>query len=201
MTLLQPRWFLIGLFCLLAFGCSPPEEVRTYTEKKEAVVKQPPAVASDPDELKSRMIGLIIPLPTGYSYFVKFYGAIDGVTSQEKAFDEFVKTLSINDPNAPPTYSLPAGWQDVAPRQFEIRRFSTGSANAPQVSISEPTRGSLIENINRWRKQVGLESITEAELPTMTLPVTISKIDSFRVDLKGPAEPASGPMRGPFQGK
>lgn len=68
---------------------------------------------------------------------------------------------------AKPDWQVPAGWQEVPGNQFLVAKFAlTGADNAQaavNISASAGDGGGLLQNANRWRGQVGLAPLTEAE--------------------------------------
>ncbi|MGL6073646.1 MAG: hypothetical protein ACRC8S_05730 [Fimbriiglobus sp.] len=202
------RWIAFFVFFFAVAGCSPPEEVRTYTAKKDPETLAPEAkegptevkpLPAETGEFKSRMLGAWIKLPTGYSIFVKFHGPFSEVTEHEKAFEAFLASLRLDDANQPPAYNIPSGFQSIQPRMFESKRLKTPSVSGAAVTISEPTRGGELDNYNRWRGQVGLENVPEAELSKLVTAFKVGQYEAKKVDLKGPAPFSSKAMRGPFE--
>jgi hypothetical protein len=67
-----------------------------------------------------------------------------------------------------PQWQVPAGWQEVSAGQFLVAKFMiSGSDNAQaavNVSMSGGEGGGLEGNVNRWRNQLGLPSLTGADL-------------------------------------
>ena len=200
LTSSRRSWPWLGLCVTLVAGCNPPEAVRSYEAPREAkpVATSPPAapvaVAAGAD--KSRTLGVIIPVGPNDSRFVKFSGAIDLVTVAAAKFDEFVGTLRLANPAALPTYAVPAGWTENPPRQFVAKSFTVGPDGTPQVTLSESISGTLLANVNRWRKEVGLPDVTEGELPYSVTEIKLGDAKAYRVDLRGPAAPGGGRMRG-----
>ena len=203
LTISRRSWLWLGLCVALAAGCNPPEAVRSYEAPREAkpvaVAPPPPppapvAVADGTD--KSRMLGVIIPIGPNDARYIKFSGAIDIVTALETKFNEFLESVRMTSPTATPTYTVPAGWVENPPRQFVPTSFTVGPVGTPQVTLSDSINGSLLENVNRWRVEVGLPKVTEAELPMSVTEITLGATKAYRVDLRGPAAPGGGRMRG-----
>jgi hypothetical protein len=192
----------VGLFALL--GCGAGDGVRSYTVPRttEATKPAPVAPVVPEGEPKGRLLGAIIPVPnTEVSWFVKFSGSIAGVSDHEKAFDEFLATIRItDDPRTQPTYTAPPGWTEGARRQMRVVTFSPPAAKpGPDLYISSPFAGSLLENVNRWRDEVGVRRVTEAELPAVTKEVMLGTVKAYKVDFRGPLDP-TGKKMGPFMG-
>jgi hypothetical protein len=66
-----------------------------------------------------------------------------------------------------PSWNVPAGWQPGELAQFLVAKFIIGSGDATaavNVSQLSGNGGGLLSNINRWRGQLGLTPISEADL-------------------------------------
>jgi hypothetical protein len=69
---------------------------------------------------------------------------------------------------AKPVWTLPAGWTEEPPSQMSLAKFSVGGQDArAQITVSAfpGDVGGLLANVNRWRGQVNLPPISEADLP------------------------------------
>ena len=73
-----------------------------------------------------------------------------------------------------------------------------GSGKPPELYVSDPFSGTLLANVNRWRKEVGLKDVTEAELPTVTTEVKLGDVTAHMMDFRGPGGTSGMP---PFMGK
>lgn len=87
--------------------------------------------------------------------------------------------------------ALPTGWvEDPTPRQMRAHTLVVESdGKKGEVIVTRlPQRGvgNLLDNINRWRAQVGLEPTTD---PTANKPreMTVAGTDGFAFDFEGPA--------------
>ena len=76
----------------------------------------------------------------------------------------------------PIEYTVPQEWEETGPRESAfVRIFSafTVSAGPPKVEATITRmmdKGSLLDNVNRWRAQVDLEPVKEvAEPPSIDL--------------------------------
>jgi hypothetical protein len=96
-------------------------------------------------------------------------------------------------PPAPATgssqWKLPTGWKELAPGTFQKARFlavESGAAKAEAtISILAGTGGGDLANVNRWRGQVGLAPITEAELTQTATTVEADGKPARLVDMSG----------------
>ena len=70
-----------------------------------------------------------------------------------------------------PTWTVPAGWQKGQLAQFLIAKYviaGTGDAKAEvNVSSLSGDGGGLLANINRWRAQLGVAPVTEADIANL----------------------------------
>ncbi|MHB1308836.1 MAG: hypothetical protein ACYDC1_00035 [Limisphaerales bacterium] len=68
----------------------------------------------------------------------------------------------------PVKWTLPAGWQELPASQMRVGHFAVAGENGQKAQVTiiplGGTGGGDFENVNRWRGQVGLARITEAEL-------------------------------------
>jgi hypothetical protein len=191
----------VGLLALL--GCGAGDGVRSYTVPRTTEPTRTAATAPivPQGESKGRLLGAIIPVPnTEVSWFVKFSGSIGNVTPHEKAFDDFLATVRVtDDPRKPPTYTAPPGWTEGAARAMRVVSFAPPGGKGPDLYVSNPFAGSLLENVNRWRDEVGERRVTEAELPAVTKEVMLGTVKAYKVDFRGPIDP-TGKKMGPFMG-
>jgi hypothetical protein len=71
----------------------------------------------------------------------------------------------VSDNNGKPTWTVPAGWQESPLAQFLVAKYviagADGASAAVNVSSLAGDGGGLLANVNRWRGQVGLPSISE----------------------------------------
>ncbi|MCS7045163.1 MAG: hypothetical protein NZO58_02280 [Gemmataceae bacterium] len=87
-------------------------------------------------------------------------------------------------------YQAPPGWKPTAPGQFAELAFQVGEGQAKAtvtVSRLEGAGGGLLANVNRWRDQVGLKPIDEAQLGREAQAITVDGQAGKLVDLSGPA--------------
>ena len=77
-------------------------------------------------------------------------------------------------------YTMPAGWQEAPPGQMRVASFRVGGKDGKQADVSvvplPGLAGSDLANVNRWREQVGLGGVDEAELAKLAQPVEIAGV-------------------------
>jgi hypothetical protein len=67
-----------------------------------------------------------------------------------------------------PQWQVPSGWQEAPGGQFLIAKFNIAgpdnSQAAVNVSMSAGDGGGLVSNVNRWRRQLGLQELSDDEV-------------------------------------
>lgn len=201
MTLPPVRRVLVPAVFALFAGCGPAEQVKTYTVPKDPAKADAEVKPAD-GAVKSRLLGAIIPVGDNLSRFVKASGPVEKIDPHAEAFDAFVKSVRVTkDPANPVTYTVPEGWRPGPAKQMRVVTFLAGPPDKQvEVYISDPFGGSLLANVNRWRGEVGLKDVTDADLAAETTPLTLGETKAYKVDFRGPGG-KSGMMVPPFAGK
>lgn len=92
-------------------------------------------------------------------------------------------------PAGKPDWKVPASWQSATPGAMLLAKFvATGDAGAKvdiTVSSFPGDVGGLLANINRWRGQLGLPGLKEAELPSQTSSLDLGGIAGTVMDASG----------------
>jgi hypothetical protein len=167
------------LLLLLACGCKPEEPIRTYT-----VPKEPGEPGTPTDGQAYRFLGAVLEIDEKYSYFVKFVGPSAVVSDQVKAFDDFVGTIGpVGNSNEKPKYTIPEGWTVGPERATRLVTLTKGKA---EMYLSGPFGGTLLDNINRWRKEIGLRELRQDELLDTLKKIPYGTRSGYRMDESGP---------------
>ena len=86
-------------------------------------------------------------------------------------------------------WQLPAGWEELPPGEMRVGNFlikGAGDAKAQVTIIPLPgTAGGDLENVNRWRGQVGLEPVTQEQLARQSEAVVIGGAAAQLYDMAG----------------
>jgi hypothetical protein len=133
----------------------------------------------------------------GITWFFKFDGDPETVSSQKPAFIEFLKSIQIRAGTAPAeagpapvaetaqklNWTVPAGWKAEPAGQMQVARFSVPGKAEVFVSVFPSDTGGALMNINRWRKQIQLPPATEADLSSLVSPLDPSQSQAILVDM------------------
>jgi hypothetical protein len=180
-------------------GCTEPEVIRVVDEPKPSPAAAPDVPA---DQKKFRTLAAMIPENSGPAgnemgqwWFFKFTGPADVVEKHRPAFDALVASVTLTgDRHDPITWVVPQGWVQVdeGKSQFTYAKLKVGDKDSPvEVTVSK-AGGATLMNVNRWRKQLGLDEVTGLQLESAT---TLREVNGRLVvltDMAGPKEPPKG---------
>jgi len=97
-----------------------------------------------------------------------------------------------------PTWQVPPGWQEINAGQFLVAKFAIGGPDNPlanvNVSASPGAGGGIVGNVNRWRGQLGLGELPEAEITKLLTPLD-SPSGAVIVDMSGKDARSGQPAR------
>ncbi len=92
--------------------------------------------------------------------------------------------------SAPVQWTLPDGWQQLAPDGIRIGNFAVPGKDGTKANVAitsfPGTVGTELGNVNRWRQQLGLAPVEENEITSSSVPVDSS--DGKLFDLSGSTE-------------
>jgi hypothetical protein len=98
-----------------------------------------------------------------------------------------------------PNWQVPAGWQEVPGGQFLVAKFmltgETGATAAVNVSSSPGEGGGLTGNVNRWRGQLGLGPLSDADVNNSATAIDVAGGKASLVDLSGTDARTGQPTR------
>ncbi|MEK7675066.1 MAG: hypothetical protein AAB676_04410 [Verrucomicrobiota bacterium] len=155
----------------------------------------------------------------GAAWFFKMSGRDEVVTQGKAVFVQFLKSIrfeagseavhlaanhppvSTNLKESPhpasdkPAWQVPPGWQEQPPTQMLLAKFlakgQDGTKAEVTVSSFPGEVGGLLANVNRWRSQVSLAPVDQAELSKGLMPLDVSGVKAMLVDVTG-KDPDSG---------
>lgn len=184
-----------ALSSLLLAGCREEEGIKAYTQHRPL---KPPGIEPAPQaqpEAKVRLLAAILP-QGDQAWFFKLAGPIPAVAEQEVKFDEFLRSIRFPG-NKKIAWQLPEGWREEPGKGMRYATLRMGPADAPlELSVSLAS-GSLVDNVNRWRRlDVGLPDLKKGELGKVVREVKTEAGVLQRVDMSGPG--GKGGMKPPF---
>lgn len=150
----------------------------------------------------------------GTSWFFKMTGPAALVSAQKGALVEFLRTLRFEVPDPPrpasssatppaasgqagsgpaaaglPRFQVPAHWQAQAPGAMQAARFvPKDAADQAEISVAllPGDGGGPLANVNRWRRQLGLAPLAEAELAALLQTRPFGGQPAYWVELASP---------------
>ena len=96
-----------------------------------------------------------------------------------------------------PQWTVPAGWKEVPGGQFLVAKFvvsgEAGAQAAVNVSSSGGDGGGLAANVNRWRKQLGLNELSANEIAKAAKSIETASGNASVVEMSGTDARSSQP--------
>jgi hypothetical protein len=169
--------FAAGLAGLALVGCQA-DEITKYRVARQEKPQQ-------------RFLGAIIPHGDKV-WFVKVTGPEEAVKEQVKPFEQFVASIEFPEKGEPISWKTPEGWQRVEGKPGRFATFQIGPKDQPLELTVVPLErqglaASVLANVNRWRGQIGLGPVGEAELEqTIQKRKLAGGDEATLVDLTGP---------------
>jgi len=181
-------------------GCGGQEPVRSYDVPKPDVVyaenhvepgasnSRTDTAVQEPREPTDRMLGAVVPHGDTTWYF-KMTGPTAAVAKQVSKFRDLIQSLTF-DGTGKPVWKLPTGWQE---KPGAGQRLATLSVNVDGQSlelsiIPMPTSASsqsLLDNINRWRRQMGRETLAAEQLDKQTVKLQLADGTATLINFAG----------------
>jgi len=170
---------------------------------------------SEPMPGKPRQRMFIAMLTRGsMSWFFKMTGEEKFVGAQKEKFLQFLKSISFTEKTSTPAVSpseaapeketgsiwtVPADWQSMPPAQFLLAQFSIPGPHNEKAEVNvarlNGDGGGLSANANRWRGQLGLETLGENELAALVKPLEMPEGKASLVDFTGKDVKTGAPAR------
>jgi hypothetical protein len=183
-------WSFLALASLSGmFGCGGSEQIEVYTVAKPHVLEQELG-AHQEGGLSERMLAAIIADDAENGWFFKMVGDKDLVGEKRTAFVDFLRTVKFA--KGKPIWTLPDRWELVSGGGVRFATIYVPSGDkalelsVSRMSLPEEDRDSMILwNINRWRGQMGLESIKPEQRDETTETITANGKNITVVNLTG----------------
>jgi hypothetical protein len=106
--------------------------------------------------------------------FIKWVAAVCNAQTETKSQE--IVAMPSQDSSAPQIkWKIPEGWTEVPPSAMRYASFSAPAANGGKIDISVVTfagdGGSDLDNVNRWRGQIGLQPADENAVTSQVAPL------------------------------
>lgn len=169
---------LAASLAALIAGCQE-DDIRRYQVPK-AAPEDAPAVGA-----KVRMIGAIFPREDSL-WFIKLSGPVAEVETAATAVSKFVGSVRFPDDKAI-SWTVPEGWkQDTKPHEMRYATFLIGSGAKPlELTVTKLPPQSVLDNVNRWRGQLGLPPVSEENMETVCKKLDVAGGPVFVMDMVG----------------
>jgi len=132
-------------------------------------------------------------------WFFRLSGPSQAVADRKPEFDSFIRSLQFTDgADKPVKWTAPQGWREMPGGQLRYASFRIGGKDGLELTVVPLGKeaASTLDNVNRWRGQLGLKPIGEAELPLFCAPLKIGDIDATLVDMSGAGSAPPSPPPG-----
>jgi len=186
----------IALSLATLLGCQKDEISHYQVPRLEIPPQEKQAGAFGP----LRMITAIFPQPDR-TWFFKLTGSPEEVEKHKGEFEHFLQSVRFTKKGDPPvTWTVPDGWRREAGAALRFASFRFGAADNPlELTVTPLGReaGTLLQNVNRWRGQLGLKDIDEDELQKSVRELEVDGVKATVVDLTGIAS-GKAKMNAPF---
>jgi hypothetical protein len=169
---------LFGLALLLA-SCDK-DEITHYKVPK--VVEAP-----EPERPKAQLLGAIVPHGDD-EWFFKLVGPVEPVREREVEFQRFVESIRFADKADVPEWKTPEGWREQKVNDgvtYAAFRLGPDERGLQMTVTRLPRKSGLLANVNRWRGQLGLRNLAEADLDSVTKKIDVAGVPVTMVSMVG----------------
>lgn len=175
------------LTLVMVAGCGE-DDIRRYQVQRLEPLKLPAKKQSfRPNQ---RLLAAIVP-GSDKTWFFKLVGPLELVNAQAETFDGFVRSIHFHDDQAI-DWTVPDGWRQQPGSPTRFATFHIGPEDQPMELTVMPLgreAGSLLDNVNRWRGQLGLPPIAEPELGAITRELKTDHLTTTVVEITTPTGP------------
>ncbi len=187
---------LIALVILINGGCKR-EEITSYEVKRI----EPTEKTSGSNE-PVRLLAAIFSKGDS-TWFFKLVGPVAKLSNKTEDFEKFVRSVKIKaDGSTPPIeWNAPSNWKAGITNELRYATFLIDPEENPKLELAVTKlgkdSGTILANINRWREQIGLGAVTEADLASVIKKEDIDGVNVVLADYIGVGG-KKGPMMPPF---
>ncbi len=180
-------WFVCA--ALVLSGCQEQEQIRSYDVPKETFSVAAPAE-------KQRLLAVMVPREKEV-WFFKLMGPEKAVGENVQTFDRFIESLRFQGKEGEAvSWTKPDGWKRIAEGgELYARLRQEEKEPALEITITKLPPGAKDPraNIDRWRGQLGLGPIDDADLKKLVGNIKVDGVEATRVDFVGRAKKRGGP--------
>lgn len=177
------------VLCPLALtGCQKEEEIAHYRVPRVEAFPVAKHEAAPPNKAaiqgKVRFLGAIVP-DKDQSWFFKIVGPEAAVTPLAEPFEAFMKTVRVTGKEPPIAWDMPKGWEQLPGNQFRFATINIKNEDeALELTVSK-FGGAVLDNVNRWRDQIGLKKIEQNQLAGETKTLDVAGVKVTLVNMVG----------------
>jgi len=183
------------LAAAMLLGCGDEDRIRVFDAPKDAEPAIPAAMPARTAPTE-RIVAAVVPRED-HVWFFKLTGAREEMDAFLGELDAFLGSVRFVDEDPGIEYVAPESWQETDPGSFALAKWTVDDAGRTEMSITSlPFEqfgpALLLQNVNRWRRQVGLGPTDAPTLARESRAITVGGLDGTRVDLVAPP-PADTP--------
>ena len=174
--------------CLGVSGCQRDEEIVHYR-----VPRLETTVRADAVKETVRFLGAIVP-QNDQLWFFKLVGPDAAVTPLVDPFETLVKSIRFTGkPESPIAWDLPAAWEQhpgvtIERGGIKISTYATikiKSEPEPLELAVSTAGGAVLDNVNRWRGQIGLGQLRKEQLSNESKTMDVAGVKATLVNMLG----------------
>jgi hypothetical protein len=122
--------------------------------------------------------------------FIKWVAAVCTAQAENKSSPRAANPVAPRDSKVPQVkWKTPEGWTEVPPSSMRYASFSVSGEDDTKIDISIVTfpgeGGSIADNVNRWRGQIGLAPLNDKEIMRVIVPMNAGSANFSTVEMAG----------------
>ena len=200
-------------FCvtIIPLGCGNQDEIERYPVPEVEMGGSADAAlltAHNPSEMgitatyPARMLAAMI-TQGEQTWFFKLLGPDEAVAALDAEFRNFLKSVRFKD--GEPKWTIPASWHEMPGSGLRFATIEISQSTPPlQLTVIPLTTlegggdGYVLENLNRWRGQLGLSKISLDQLPEAVEQIQADDATATMATLVGNAPATKSMGQPPF---
>ena len=126
------------------------------------------------------------------TWYLKMMGDSNTLVREKKNFEAFVTSFKFKDGSA--DWTVPEGWEKTDGGSMSIGSFKVGSTVITVTPLGANS-GTVLDNVNRWRRQIGLEAASMDDISKSLEKLQVDGNEFNYILLTNTASPAREPVR------